>query len=376
MRPVSDAFRAAVRESHRLVVKVEILDGSGTVIGSLTDDSDGSLVSGSVTLDAKAASRGRYDLTVVDDGARELVPTSASDLLAPYGHECRVSRGLYLPDGTIEAPSILIGRIDAANVDDTAAALTIQISGMDRSARVIDAKFEEPYEVAAGTNIEGAIREVVQAAIPSVVTIFPGSTYVTPALRAEGEGDRWAFAQNIATASGLELYFNGDGHLVLAPLYDREAVATIAEGEGGVLLSAARGWVREGTFNRVIAVGTNTSIDGTPPRGVATDENINSPTFYHGSFGRVPRFYGSSFIATDAQALDAATTLLRRQLGTTQTVTFSTVVDASLEPGDTVAILRARAGVMGDSHVVEGLTVPLTSDAPMTGSTRARQAIA
>lgn len=375
MRPVSAAFSAAVRQSHRLVVKVEILDSTGAVIGSLTDDTQASLVTGGVTLDAKAASRGRYDITVVDDGARELVPTSAADMLAPYGNEVRVSRGLILPDNTIETPSIIIGRIDAANVDDSAAGLTIQISGQDRSGRIIDAKFEEPTEVAAGTNIETAIRTVLASAIPNLVTIFPGSTYVTPALRAEEEGDRWAFAQNIATASGLELYFNGDGHLVLGPLYDRPAVATLAEGEGGVLLSAARGWVREGTFNRCIATGENTS-EAAPARGVATDENINSPTYYWGSFGRVPRFYRSSFITSDAQALDAATTLLRRQLGTTQSITFGTVVDASLEPSDTVSITRERAGIMGDDHVIEGLAIPLTADAPLTGTTRARQEIA
>ncbi len=374
MRPVSDAFRAAVRESHRLVVKVEILDGAHNVIGTLTDDTQASLVSGGVTLDQNAASRGRYDITVVDDGARELVPTSASDLLAPYGHECRVSRGLYLPDGTIEAPSILIGRIDAANVDDSAAGLTVQISGMDRSARVIDAKFEEPYEVAAGTNIEDAIRNVVSDAIPGVICIFPGSTYVTPALRAEEEGDRWAFAQNIATASGLELYFNGDGHLVLAPLYDRPAVATIAEGEGGVLLSAARGWVREGTYNRVVATGENTS-EAAPARGVWTDLDINSPTFYFGPFGRSPRFYRSSFIATDAQALDAATTLGVRQLGTTQTATFTTIVDASLEPSDTVRVTRARAGIDED-NVLDQISIPLGADGVMSGTTRARQVAA
>ncbi len=372
MRPVSDAYRAAIGQSHRLVVKVEILDGAHNVIGTLTDDTEASLVSGGVTLDQNAASRGRYDITVVDDGARELVPTSASDMLSPYGNECRVSRGLILPNGEPETPSILIGRIDAANVDDTAAGLTIQIAGQDRSARVIDAKFEEPYEVAAGTNIETAIRNVVSDAIPGVICIFPGSTYVTPALRAEEEGDRWAFAQNIATASGLELYFNGDGHLVLGPLYDRPAVATLAEGEGGVLLSANRGWVREGTYNRVIAVGSNTSNEGTPPRGVWTDDDQQSATYYFGPFGRVPRHYRSEFITTDAQALDAATTLGVRQLGTTQTATFTTLVDASLEPSDTVRITRARAGIDED-NVLDSLAIPLDAAGMMSGTTRARQ---
>lgn len=372
MRPTSTAYRAAIRQSHLAVVKVEVLD-SGVVIDTLTaDGTRPAAISGSVTLDSRAASRGRFDLTLVDDGSLGLIPTTAADLLAPYGNEVKIHRGLVLPDGTIETPSVGIFRIDAANIEDTAAALTIALSGLDRSARVIDAKFEEPFEVAAGTNIETAILAVVQVAIPDVVTVFPGSLFVTPQLRAEEGSDRWKFAQDIATACGLELYFDGDGYLRLEATAAGDIVATLAEGPGGVLLSASRGWTRADTFNRVIATGENTS-EAAPARGVATDNDPTSPTYYYGPFGKVPRFYASSFIATDEQAVVAATTLLLRQLGTTQTANFGVICDPSLEPGDTVRVTRLRAGIDED-NVIDSLTIPLGVEQPMTGQTRARQA--
>ncbi len=378
MRLTSTAYRQAIRESHQAVVRVDVLSG-GEVIDTLTadpaatTDEGAAVISGTVTLDSRAASRGRFECSLIDDGSLGLVPTTAASLLAPYGHELRVYRGLILPDATTELVSFGIFRIDAANIDDSPAGMTIALSGLDRSARVADAKFEAPYEVAAGTPVEEAILAVVQMAIPDVVAIFPGVTFTTPALRAEEEGDPWAFVQNMATACGLELYFDGDGSLRLAPLAGGEVVATLAEGEDGVLLAAARGWVREGTHNRVIAVGENTG-EAAPARGVATDDDPTSPTYYFGPFGKSPSFYRSQFIATADQALAAATYLLQRQLGTTQTAAFTILVDPSLEPGDTVQVTRSRAGI-DEQNTIDSLVIPLGVDQPMTGQTRARQAI-
>src|SRR5688572_33217417 len=98
MRPVSAAYQAAIRESHRAVVKVEVLDNGEVVSGGTITADPAAVTGGSVTLDSRAASRGRFDLTLVDDGSLGLVPTEAVSMLAPYGNEVRISRGLDLPD--------------------------------------------------------------------------------------------------------------------------------------------------------------------------------------------------------------------------------------------------------------------------------------
>jgi prophage tail gpP-like protein len=255
-------------------------------------------------------------------------------------------------------------------VDDSPGALTIALSGRDRSARVIDARFEEPYEIAAGTNVETAILALVSYAVPDVVAVFPGLTFVAPQLRAAEGEDRWKMAQDIATSCGMELYFDGDGWLRLTPLLAGEAVKALTEGEGGVLLTATREWTREGTYNRVIATGENTGTN-VPARGTATDDDPMSPTYYYGAYGKVPMFYVSQFIVTNAQATAAAMAMLDRQLGTTQTVSFGAIVDPSLEPSDTVQITRARAGI-DEANALDSLTIPLTVGQPMTGMTRAR----
>jgi hypothetical protein len=373
MRPTSQAYKDAIKQTQDVSVSVEILT-AGTHAAWLTGESGvAALTDGSVTLDAKAASRGRFTLSVVDDGSLGLVPINATSLLSQYGNEVRIRRGLTLPDGTVEAPSIAVCRIDQYTVQATPGSNVITISGLDRSGRIMDARFEEPVQIAAGTNVETAILAVIAPGFPAVESVMPGVTFTTPLLTAAEGDDRWKLAQDIATACGLELFFDGDGRLRLQPLPAGNAVAALVEGAGGVLLTAEKTGTREGTFNRWIVTGENTG-ESAPVRGVATDTNPLSPTYYDGPFGRKPGFFVSQFVTTAAQALAAATTMLARQMGTTQTVNFGAVVDPSLEPGDVVRITRASAGIDED-HTIETVTIPLTADQEMAGSTRATQAL-
>jgi hypothetical protein len=364
MRSVSAAFAAAVVTSHRLATLVTVIDEDGV-------ETEVPIIDGAVTLDQQAAVRGRVDLTLVDDGTLDLVPSAPTDLLAPYGNEIRVERGVTFPGGTTELVSLGVFRIEDAEVEETADSRQIRIAGRDRAARFEDARFEEPYQVAAGTNFATAIEAVLTAAWPDVPTDFTSTSLTTPALIAQEGDDRWAFVQGMARAMGMALYFNGDGTCVLAPDILSDPVVTLAEGDGGVLLLAGRQWTRQGTFNRVIATGENTG-ETAPARGVATDENTLSPTYYFGPFGKAPRFYASPFITTDAQAEAAAQSILDRELGTLEQVSFGAFVLPHLEPGDTARITREVTGIDED-HVIDSLTIPLAASDSMSGATRARQ---
>jgi len=365
MKSVSGTFTASVLESHRLAVRCEVLtDG---VVTSTID-----IVDGTITLDSRADVRGRCDITIADDGTLGLIPTSPTSTLAPYGNELRISRGIQYTDALAERVPLGVFRIQDTTVEDTGSELRVQITGQDRAARIIDARFEEPYQVASGTNYATAILNVLKAAWPGIPTSFMTTTRTTPALFAEEGADRWAFAQQMAASIAADLYFDGDGTCVLAPIVSGGIpVTTLTEGTAGVLVSAGRSWSREGAFNRVVARGEQTG-NGTPVRGVATDANPLSPTYYFGTFGKVPRFYQSPFITTTAQASDAAAAILARELGTTQQVQFGSLVLPHLEPDDVVRITRARAGINED-HILDQVTIPLSAAGTMSGTTRAVQ---
>lgn len=405
MRTVSAQFQDAVRGSHAVATRVEVLrDGDVThVIDTVTD--------GAVTLDQAAATRGRLDCTIIDP---DLVPDDPAAALAPYGNELRVYRGVLFPFGggaeevtdgggassgqswpitlwgtevesedpgptitivaipTEELVSLGIFRIDETTVTDNPDGLEIRVTGMDRSVRMIDARFEQPITVAAGTNVATAIEQLAQDAWPAVETNLTATSLTTPLLVGEEGGDRWKFMQDLAASIGHSLYFDGDGILVSKPVAspNGDLAATFAEGDGGVLLTASRSWTRQGTYNRVIATGENPGEGAVPARGVATDDNPASPTYYYGQYGKVPRFYASQFLATSAQAEDAAQALLNRELGTTQTVTFGVIVNPALEPDDLVTITRNRLGI-DETHVIDSITIPLAADQSMSGRTRA-----
>jgi hypothetical protein len=241
---------------------------------------------------------------------------------------------------------------------------------MDRWSIISDARFEEPYAIASGTNYITAILAVVQAAYPDVEHDLGTTTLTTPDLFAEEGSDRGDFLHKMATAIGQELFFDGDGVLRLRPISLTSATPQweLVEGEGGLLLTASRPWNTEGVYNRVIASGEPID-DAAPVRGVATDNNPTSPTYYYGEFGKRPRFYVSQFIATATQAEQAATGILASTLGSTQQVNFGTVVNPAIQPNDVAIICRVALGI-DETNIIDKLTIPLKAEEPMTGATR------
>lgn len=377
MRPVSAKFLNAIRASHESVTVIDVI--SPALVSGDDDtflETLATVTSGTVTLDAAAQVRGRVDLTLIDDGTLGLVPSHPADLLAPYGNELHVQRGIHYPDGTTELVSLGKFRIDECTVDDSPQGLIITLTGQDRAARVIDGRFEEPYDWPEGFSVGVAINEALyDIGIMIDPDLEPNTdATVVPHLIAEEGSDRWQFVTEIARTAGMRLYFNGDGLLVLAPeVSGGDTIVTLAEGIDGVLVSASRRWDRTGSYNAVIATGENTG-ELLPARGIAIDSDPDSPTYYYGRFGRVPRFYQSSFLATDAQAADAAASILQGELGTTQSVNFGAYCNPALEPDDIVRITRLRAGV-DENHIVQSIGIPLTVDGATTGTTRAAQVI-
>ncbi len=366
MYAASDAFKAAVVRSHRLAILVEVLQ-NGAVIG----DPITAVTGGSVVFDAKAQVRARLDLTMV--GTSDLLPVVASDRLAPYGNELRVSRGLLHP-GDTEPELVPLGvfRLNENDVEDSADGLTMRIAAPDRAARIIDARFEEPGQIAQGTNLADAILMLIAPIYPDVVTNFAVTSNPTPEIFWEEQGDRWQVAQDLATAGAMRLYFDRVGALTLAPDMTTDPAVTIAEGEDGVLLSSGRQWTREGAHNRWIVTGENTG-EGAPVRGVATDDDPLSPTYYYGPFGPSPTFFVSQFVVTDDQAQGAAEAMKARERGTTQSIRFGSLVLPHLDPGDVAEITRERVGINAENHIIDSLTIPLTPDGAMAGATRVFQ---
>lgn len=265
--------------------------------------------------------------------------------------------------------------------------LNLSVSLLDRSNRVAEARFEAAGEITGGTDYAEAITSVVAGALP-VTTDFPALDMQTPTVPyGEGE-DRWAWAQDMAAAIGMDLYFDAAGTLVMRPVPNlaSDPVAYLVEGESGLsvkpsLLDVSKRWSRTEAYNRWTVIGENPAEEGEPPRGVATDDDPESPTYYYGEFGPKPKEpYSSPFITTDDQATDAAEGMKQKELGTTQTVSFGALVNPALEPGDVVHITRTQRDptnldrlveIADERHIIDSLTIPLGAGEAMQGQTRA-----
>ncbi|MGH3029286.1 MAG: DUF5047 domain-containing protein [Gaiellaceae bacterium] len=175
----------------------------------------------------------------------------------------------------------------------------------------------------------GAVAESHQVAV--LIELF-SSGAVVGALDEVLAGSGVTLDRTAATRGRCNLTLVDDGSLGIVPL----------DPTGGTLLETGKQWSRQGAFNRVIVTGESTSTDTAPPRAVATDDDPNSPTYYFGPFGKVPRFYSSEFITTAEQAADAAAGILANELGTTQQVSFGAVADPTLEPSDLVRLARKQ----------------------------------
>jgi hypothetical protein len=299
---VTATLEAVVASSHQIAVECLVLYNRTPITGPLN------ITAGSVTLDRTAAQRGRCTITLAEP---LLIPTTTGGTLTPYGYEVALRRGVVHADGSREYGPLGVFPIQTSALDGVT--LVTDIAGTDRSQLVVDARLEDDYAIAAGTNYGTAIRGLIDAGVPGLEYVFISTTYATPALVFAAQADRWDAARGMATSIGCELYFDGTGRCVLRaePTFRTAPLWTISDGEGGVMLSAALSMDRAPAYNRVIATGEHTGNNAVP-RGEWTDDNPGSPTYYFGPFGRKPRFYASTFITTPEQAVSAASCAGRR----------------------------------------------------------------
>lgn len=364
MRPVSAAFLRTIRGSHTMAARATVLSTFQTGVQPTGTTID--IIDGQVTVDGTANIRSTLDLTTDGTG---MWPTAVADLLAPYGNEIFVERGVQYGNGTTEYCSLGYFRIEAPAQDEPPDG-PIRLTAKDRMASVVDARLLSPVQFLATDTYGSVVTALITEVYPSATIQWDDSTNTETLDRALiAEEDRYAFLNDLVTSRGKIWYWDHRGILVITDVPDPTvSVFDVNAGENGVLVSASRQLSREGVYNAVVAQGEGADTQ-TPIRGVAIDSDPTSPTFFYGTFGPVPRYYSSPFITAQSQADSAAAALLRQSLGLPYSVDFTAVPNPALEPYDPVAVRFAtRSGV--ELHILQSLTVPLVEDKALTSTTR------
>jgi len=366
MRPVSERWLRTVRGSHQAVVEARVVapgqtgvDPAGTTLQVLNGD---------VQMSATADIRSTVDMTALAPW-----PTGAGSLLAPYGDEVFVRRGIRYGDGSTEWVSLGYHRIDAIEQDGVDG--EIRVAASDRMAGLRDARLLQPVQHPAATPCGSVVDQLVREVYPSAVIEWDDPAVAAAPLGRTlvGEESRWEYLQELVTSLGKTWWWDYRGALRIAsPPPSSQPVWRVDSGERGVLMSLRRAVSREGVYNAVVASGE--AADSTePPRAVAYDLGVDSPTRWGGPFGMSPRFYSSPFITDVAQARSAAAALLQQGLGLPYNVDLTWVPNPALEVLDPIVVAHPRGEEL---HVVETLRVPLAVEAAMTGTTREQTLVA
>lgn len=361
MQTTTAVFQATVATSHQLSVQVDVLFNRAVFRQGLA------VVDGEVSVDRTAQALSRCTVTFAEP---LLIPTVNGGLLTPYGFELLVKRGILgelVPLGVFPIQS---SRVDGVS-------LITDVSAIDRTQLVRDARFEDDYTVAAGTNYATAISALVAAGVSGLEYLFASTTHTTPLLVFEAQSDRWDAAQKMAGSIGCELFFDGLGRLVLRTEPDLSTATptlTVREGDGGVLLAASIELDRAPAYNKWIHSSTNAANTDTYT-GSAVDDDPASPTYYYGPFGRKPKFFTSEFYASDAQCAAGAVADKARSVGVARGLQFAMVPNPAVTAGEVVLVQRAALGI-NEVHVIDSFTVPLGPEGVMGCRSRARQDLA
>lgn len=368
MRPVSAQFLAALRGSHKSFARAQVLTSfqTGTrPVGGV----ELNIIDGAVSLDGDADVRGSVEL--VTTGGLNVFPQRPTDGLTPYGNELFIESGIQLGNGSTEIVSQGYFRIDS-DEQSNAPFGTIRITAYDRMKGIVEARLTTPVSFVAGTTVLTIFTTLVLEVYPLATIEFDDASFANSSLVSTqvAEESRFDFLNNIVTSNGKIMYWDYRGILVIKTAPDPTAsVWTVNAGTQGVLVDATRSLTREGVYNAVVAVGE--SVNDTPPvRAVVIDDDPTSPTYWFGKFGKIPRFFSSSFITTFEQAASAAAGILKKTLGLPHAVNFSAISNPALEPLDAVTIDQLDVVAI---HVIQTLVIPLTVDRPLTATTR-RQA--
>lgn len=369
MLPVSAAYLAAIRSSHQIVSRVRLITPGAT--GANPPGTDLRVEAGTVTLDGTADIRGTLDLTVMEGWPQG---ATTADLV-PYGTELAVSRGVVFGNGAVERAPLGIYRVGSVEQSDAPGG-PLRITAADRMSGIVEGRMLAPAQFLPGEQLTDIVAALVTEIYPDAVIEWDDDTGTTMLTRTQiVEEDRYAFLRDLVRAQGKVMNFDYRGVLVIrSPPDPTVAVFEVNAGAGGVLASVSRSLTREGVYNAVAATGE--ALDDEPaPYGVAYDYDPASVTWWHGPFGKVPRFYSSPFITSDGQAENAARGILFEGLGLPYSVDFTAVPNSALEPLDVVRVSyppmlgRARS-VVREIHVLDRLAIPLTAEAPLTASTR------
>ena len=371
MRPVSQSFLNTVRGPHKSVFRARLVWPWATGVSPAGAGPPINIVGGDVTVDVNSDVNGTMDMTL----------SYPFENIDPYAHEIYIERGVQYANGTTEYVGLgyfRVNSVEETNIRDSSFdSAVVRITGEDRMANLRDGRVTQPLQFSASSSVASVIDFLVQDVMSTVTTVYdtvnwPGGTAGATLLGSDHfvDQDRLGFIQELVSAYGKICYFDYAGRFVVKdpPSTTGQSVFDVNSGKNGVLVHASRSISRDGVYNAVVASGEPADANVPPVYGIAVDSDPNSPTYYGGVFGKVPKFFSSSFLVTSAQCTAAAKKLLESTLGLPYSVSLGLVPNPALEAWDVITVTYSEGAQ--EVHVIDQISYSMSVEDEMSIVTR------
>jgi hypothetical protein len=372
MYPSSGAFKSYLRQNHIVISKAEVW----TVDQKLATLD---IANGSVNIKAKSAIRRTCEITLTTTrSGNSLIPDNDFSLLTPFGNELRLFRGIQFDDGSVEYVPLGVFVIIDVIIKDSNDGVQISITGDDRSLIIARNKWTEPYQLVNGP-LEDSLEALLRDRYPDVEASFT-ETNVTinqVVLGTESNNDPWKDAVEIAELVGYDLFFDANGVAQLVPfptLDGSTVVASFKENEETIITELTRSISTRETYNGVIYIVEGSEVP-VPIRVEVWDEDTTSPTFRFGKFGEVPIFVNTNLLRTEAEAITAASSLLNLYIGAQEQISWTSLVDPTLDVQDVVYV-KTNGAKVDRVVILDSLTIPLSPESSMSAVARTVRVVA
>src|SRR5690606_16716658 len=253
-------YEAALCRSHTRRTRVEVL----TLNGGVLDEVSALLVDGQVTVDGDAEITRALSLTFLDPNHSLNFDTDSPDSVALYADRMlRVSYGVHVEElGRYVYAPVFTGPVTGLSRDG--ATVTVEAQGKEKLAK---GAIWTPINLRKGMDVTAAIRVLMSSRAGETRFSIPdfrnsnGKRPTLPAARAlDRYADAWTTTVKLAKSISKQLFYNGDGVLVMRNLPD--AVSWVFRpGDGGSIVGNL-----SVSYNLDDLVNT-VAVKGQPPKG-------------------------------------------------------------------------------------------------------------
>jgi hypothetical protein len=305
--------------------------------------------------------------------------TPASSGLVWSNRLVRIERGVLIGEAAQYA-ELMTGVIDEWQIEEGSGVVSFNVWSR---LHLADQTFGAPVTLPAGTDVADAVRAIAGLAglgsSDAFYDLDSGGAQLASARTYDSSSNMLDAMIKMAFDSGLDLYDDGHGRLVLHPFVDPSTVSpvwTFAPGELSVLTGARRSGRAIRSYNRAVVVASGP--DRYPIRAEARvlnpDDPLYNPPDGSGPVGDRPRpIYTSSDISTQSAANSVAQRLLVEGALYEEQIALSSVPIGLLSSR---SVVEVQAAGVSDNFLLDKTQCPIGKGSMPLESRRVRSLLA